>query len=140
MKYFIFICTLVLCMACKEDRSVDPTIMPEATTSGENTFGCLIDDWLYVSGRWGVPTTNYIKQEDNIKINISAEVDFASYINFTILNPKQGETVAYTQAYFDNQALEDGTVYITRMSNGIISGTFKGSRMTEGRFDLKYRE
>ncbi len=31
-------------------------------------------------------------------------------------------------------------VHITRMSDGIFSGTFEGGRMTKGRFDLKYKE
>lgn len=33
-----------------------------------------------------------------------------------------------------------GKVHITRMSDGIFSGTFEGDRITEGRFDLKYKE
>nr|WP_320058610.1 hypothetical protein [uncultured Bacteroides sp.] len=141
MKYLVLICALFLCMACEEDRSVDPTIMPQATTTGENTFGCLMDGWVYVSGRWGTPVTTYSKQEgDTYNMTISAEVDLKSYITFTILNPKQGQIVDYTDASFDTQSLEDGKVRITRMSNGIISGTFEGTRMTKGRFDLKYRE
>lgn len=141
MKYLVLICALFLCIACEENRSVDPTIMPQATTTGENTFGCLMDGWVYVSGRWGTPTTTYSKQEgDTYNMTISAEVDLKSYITFTILNPKQGETVDYTEASFDTQSLEDGKVHITRMSNGIISGTFEGTRMVKGRFDLKYRE
>ena len=141
MKYLLFICALFLCIACEEDKSVDPTIMPQDTTTGENTFGCLNDGWVYVSGRWGTPTTNYYKQDNNTyKMEISAEVDLKSYIKFTILNPEQGKTVDYTEAYFDTQSLEDGKVHITRMSNGIISGTFEGTRITKGRFDLKYRE
>ncbi|WP_321335372.1 hypothetical protein [uncultured Bacteroides sp.] len=141
MKHLLFICTLLLCIACKEDKSVDPTIMPQATTSGQNTFGCVIDGWLYASGRWGIPTASYIIEgENDTEITINAEVNFSSYIHFIIINPKQGETTSYTDASFDTQSLEDGNVYITRMSDGIISGTFKGTRMLEGRFDLKYSE
>ena len=45
-----------LCFAsCEEDESVDPSLMPAATTVGANTFGCLIDGWVYTSGRFGLP-------------------------------------------------------------------------------------
>ena len=42
MRHLLFICLLLFCVACEENESVDPTIMPEATTTGANTFGCLI--------------------------------------------------------------------------------------------------
>lgn len=54
MRHLLFICLLLFCVACEENESVDPTIMPEATTTGANTFGCLVDGWVYTSGRWGV--------------------------------------------------------------------------------------
>lgn len=53
MRHLLFICLLLFCVACEENESVDPTIMPEATTTGANTFGCLVDGWVYTSGRWG---------------------------------------------------------------------------------------
>ncbi|MFQ6928057.1 MAG: hypothetical protein ACLRS8_08460 [Parabacteroides merdae] len=54
MRHLLFICLLLFCVACEENESVDPTIMPEATTTGANTFGCLVDGWVYaLSGRWG---------------------------------------------------------------------------------------
>ena len=46
----------------------------------------------------------------------------------------------YTDAVFEGEKLEDGKANILRMDNGIISGTFEGTRMTNGRFDLKYLE
>ena len=47
MRHLLFICLLLFCVACEENESVDPTIMPEATTTGANTFGCLVDGWVY---------------------------------------------------------------------------------------------
>ena len=55
MRHLLFICLLLFCVACEENESVDPTVMPEATTTGANTFGCLVDGWVYTSGRWGLP-------------------------------------------------------------------------------------
>ena len=56
MRHLLFICLLLFCVACEENESVDPTIMPEATTTGANTFGCLVDGWVYTSfcGIFGV--------------------------------------------------------------------------------------
>ena len=34
MRHLLFICLLLFCVACEENESVDPTIMPEATTTG----------------------------------------------------------------------------------------------------------
>ena len=50
MKKLLFLFLLVCCCACDEDKTVDPTLMPEATTTGANTLGCLIDGWVYVDG------------------------------------------------------------------------------------------
>lgn len=55
IKYLItIILTVALCCACDgEDFSVDPTLMPPATQTGANTFGCLIDGWVYTGQRYG---------------------------------------------------------------------------------------
>ena len=119
MRHLLFICLLLFCVACEENESVDPTIMPEATTTGANTFGCLVDGWVYTSGRWGMPSAEYLEREEGSSVTVSAQVGLGSYIRFTI---------------------EDGKVYISRMSDGVFSGTFEGGRITEGRFDLKYKE
>lgn len=140
MKHILFICLLFFCIACEENKSVDPTLMPEATATGTNTFGCLVDGWVSVSGRWGLPVAEFTQLEDSTGMTISAQIGFDSYFRFSIPNPKQGETLPYVNASFDNQTISDGKVHITRMSDGIFSGTFEGDRITEGRFDLKYKE
>ena len=45
-----------------------------------------------------------------------------------------------TDAVLDEGDLGDGEAYITRMDGTIISGTFSGGSIKEGRFDIKYRE
>lgn len=114
--------------------------MPEATTTGANTFGCLVDGWVYTSGRWGMPSAEYLEWEEGSSVTVSAQVGLGSYIRFTIADPKEGETLPYVNLSFENQNMEDGKVYISRMSDGVFSGTFEGGRITEGRFDLKYKE
>lgn len=55
IKYLItIVLTIALCCACDgEDFSADPTLMPPATQTGANTFGCLIDGWIYTGQRYG---------------------------------------------------------------------------------------
>ena len=52
MRHLLFICLLLFCVACEENESVDPTIMPEATTTGANTFGCLVDGGCLLRNIW----------------------------------------------------------------------------------------
>lgn len=74
MRHLLFICLLLFCVACEENESVDPTIMPEATTTGANTFGCLVDGWVYTSGRWGMPSAEYLEREEGSSVTVSAQV------------------------------------------------------------------
>ena len=55
IKYLsTIVLTVALCCACDgEDFSADPTLMPPATQTGANTFGCLIDGWVYTGQRYG---------------------------------------------------------------------------------------
>ena len=78
--------------------------------------------------------------EEGSSVTVSAQVGLGSYIRFTIADPKEGETLPYVNLSFENQNMEDGKVYISRMSDGVFSGTFEGGRITEGRFDLKYKK
>ena len=81
-----------------------------------------------------------LEREEGSSVTVSAQVGLGSYIRFTIADPKEGETLPYVNLSFENQNMEDGKVYISRMSDGGFSGTFEGGRITEGRFDLKYKE
>ncbi|WP_294613506.1 hypothetical protein [uncultured Bacteroides sp.] len=140
MKKLLFLFLLVLCCACEEDKSVDPTLMPEATTSGQNTLGCLIDGWVYTSGRFGKPDVSTYDEEGSHYVRIAAEVGVFSALHFTLVNPRQGAACTYINASFDGEKLEDGEAYITRMNGTIISGTFSGGNIREGRFDIRYSD
>lgn len=134
MKKLLFICLLVLCCACEEDRSVDPTLMPPATTMGKNTFGCLVDGWVYTSGRWGMPTATVYKEDEDRNIKIEAPVGMFSSMSILLINPQHKATCVY------RCGTEDGEAYITRMDGTVISGTFGGGTISEGRFDVTYEE
>ena len=51
-KYILILFSIVSLWSCTEDNTVDITVMPPATTTGANTFGCLVDGWIYVGGRY----------------------------------------------------------------------------------------
>lgn len=163
-KYLIAaLLTVLLGYSCKgEDFSVDPSIMPPATQTGANTFGCLIDGWVYTGQRYDsdhkasyYPANN---EGEKAVVNIHVWVDTDASISLNIIDPKEksitiysasegadSDQTIYTDAVFNdgyNQEvkLEDGIVHITRfdLNSKIISGTFEGGRMKEGRFDLKF--
>ena len=140
MKKLLFLFLLVCCCACDEDKTVDPTLMPEATTTGANTLGCLIDGWVYASGRYGTPSVRLSDDEENHYVEIDAAVGVFSSLHLVLVNPRQGTTCTYTDAVLDEGDLGDGEAYITRMDGTIISGTFSGGSIKEGRFDIRSEE
>lgn len=147
-KYIIILFSIISFWSCMEDNRVDPTVLPLATSTGANTFGCLVDGWVYVGGRhlgwghsslWTLDSFTYYEQED--KLNVSIEVKPGTYISFTILSPQEDKESTVTDVMFGNENLDDGTISITRFDKKakIISATFgNGNRLTNGRFDVHY--
>lgn len=151
MKTYLF--TLLLMVFCftacddGEDKTIDPTVMPEATTSGKGTLGFLYNGWIYTAGRYYemVPFSPehlepihcyYDKGKD--LLHIDARVAADKVLSFNIPAPKDQQTVAYTGATFAGLELPDGEVTITRFDKveKIFSGTFEGGRISHGRFDV----
>lgn len=95
MKKLLFLFLLVCCCACDEDKTVDPTLMPEATTTGANTLGCLIDGWVYASGRYGTPSVRFSDDEENHYVEIDAAVGVFSSLHLVLVNPRQGTYYLY---------------------------------------------
>lgn len=140
MKKLLFLFLLICCCACDEDKTVDPTLMPEATATGENTLGCLIDGWVYSSGRYGKPSVHLSVEEDKHYVTINAAVGVFTNLHFVLVNPRQGASCTYTDVTFDEGKREPGEAYITRMDGTIISGTFSGGSIKDGRFDIQYSD
>ena len=154
MKNIIFplfiLCLLLI--SCEEDPSVDITVMPEETSIGANTFGCLIDGWLYVGGRYQEISWMGIYQKSIEFIYIDPPVEESEMkvqvickpgkiLSFTILAPEEGKRCNYIDASLNGQNIfSPGEAYITRFdkTNKIISGRFEGGEITEGRFDVIY--
>lgn len=50
-KSILILFSIVSLWSCMEDDTVDITVLPSATTTGADTFGCLVDGWIYEIGR-----------------------------------------------------------------------------------------
>lgn len=150
-KYILVLLAAICCLGCREDETVDITVMPEISSCGANTFGCLVDGWLYVGGRyhylnvigWNTgPSIDFCYNQENETMDVNVIVKEDKTIRFTILSPREGEEAVFTDARFDGEELEDGTVHILRFDEKkrIISGTFRNNdgRITHGRFDIHY--
>jgi hypothetical protein len=159
--YITFLLAIFLVSCYTEDKTVDPTVMPEETTIGANTFACLVDGWLYVGGRYFLRSQSIIFRYDEAlnTIEVSVKVKDVGkdydYLAFTINNPdaplaKEITKCTFTNArWFDgrytnsNIELGNGTVEITRFDKKtkIISGRLysdgKGP-ITHGQFDVTY--
>lgn len=147
-KLLLLILCIPLIISCNEDVTVDPTVMPEATTTGANTFGCLIDGWVYVGGRylytWSSSSSNFSFKYDRNRemMDVEVMVRYDLFIRYTIVNPRDNAETHYINAKFGGERLPDGKVFVTRFDQEakIISGRFEGERMTHGRFDMVYKE
>jgi hypothetical protein len=126
---------------------VDITIMPEETTIGANTFGCLFGGWLYVGGRYSnffdkSILFTYSPIEEKVFAFSKVKPDVA--ISFTIDNPVEGARCKFTDLQWGALLYEGeyGVVDITRFDKitHIISGRFSGGHIEHGRFDVKYTE
>lgn len=104
IKYLItIVLTIALCCSCdREDFSADPTIMPPATQTGANTFGCLIDGWVYTGQRYDsddkasyYPARN---EDEKAIVSIDIRVDNNASISFNIIDPKEKDiTITVSQ-------------------------------------------
>lgn len=152
-KYLIILLFAALFTACNEDKTVDVSVMPQETTIGAQTFGCLVDGWLYVGGRFSdeyhnlvadrFPSINFKYYPSNETMDVVVKVEESGYIMFTINNPRDPSDsnlalpllpCTFTNAKFtqsrnttEGRDLGDGMVEITRFdqTEGIISGRFE---------------
>lgn len=102
IKYLsTIVLTVALCCACDgEDFSADPTLMPPATQTGANTFGCLIDGWIYTGQRYGpdhkasyYPAYN---EDEKATVHVYVWVDDNTSISFNIIDPKEKNITVYS--------------------------------------------
>ena len=140
-KYKLIFLLSIFFFSC-EDETVDITVMPEATTVGAQTFGCLVDGWLYVGGRyWTMQSPSidftYSPEENIFYANVVVAPDIS--FHFRIPQPKEGEC-QLENITWNREPMDNCIVNITRFDKEaqIISGEFNGGRITLGRFDVNY--
>lgn len=88
------------------------------------------------------PSIKFLYNEKQAEVDVSVMVKQDRYIRFTIVSPQEGQESEFTNARFGEEKLKNGTVTITRFDTerNIISGTFSGGRITNGRFDVHYKD
>ena len=96
LKFILCLITgLILFNACNDESIFDPTTeqLPNATTSGANTFGFLLNDqtWVpYTDGNKGIPISVIMDKDsvfmfsinlcsDKIKVSIRASTSFVGF-------------------------------------------------------------
>ncbi|MDR0729486.1 MAG: hypothetical protein LBF19_05120 [Prevotellaceae bacterium] len=165
-KIYIFLIVVVslnnCCISCIfEDKTIDVSVLPEETTTGKNTFGCVIDGWVYVGGRYhddyytdyadttcpfppqGQYSILFFRCPVYNQIKALARLGRAGDLLFVLNNPREGQECVLTDVYLAGKKLPDGVAFITLLDTErcIISGRFEcGDRIHFGRFDVVYHK
>ena len=95
IKYLsTIVLTVALCCACDGrlfSRSYSHATCP--TQTGANTFGCLIDGWIYTGQRYGPDhKTSYYpayNEDEKATVHVYVWVDDNTSISFNIIDPKK---------------------------------------------------
>ena len=157
-KFAAIVIPLILCVnSCEKEKPV----LPPETQTGANTFGCYINNKLYIRERgtawFGISLYAKYYQSYN-KLIIQANAKKGMFY-FEVLNPEVNVKQKFASALYSGEdpsflyeGENTGEIFLTRydLDNGIISGTFKfeiplvyGSgkdmkiKVTQGRFDIR---
>jgi hypothetical protein len=139
--------TCLLLTACKEEPADPVSQLPPATTTGENTFGCLVNGEVWTpKGRSG-GISNLTKSYDYGTFNVTAYrvignkvqrmgfgiADILQQPGIYHLNDYKHRSATFkddvgcSYLYYDSLIERNGTLNITRLdlSSGVIAGTFE---------------
>ncbi|MEI8273841.1 MAG: hypothetical protein WCG08_14595 [Paludibacter sp.] len=139
---YLFVLILSSCTSCNEP---DPTVLPAETQSGKNTFGCYVNNKLFVGGFANLMSPYpfdawYSKSSNNVTILVDGVInnDFkrgscSIYLSATFL--KTDSTIQVEKAYCYNIndlypyyiTKNSGEIYFTKLDtiNKIMSGRFQ---------------
>ncbi len=144
--------------SCTKDRYANPNVLTEATQSGANTAGALIDGKIWVATKNRLNTANgsgtYCeKYNDNYIIKLDLRSDVNNYSNsifikvliinlelnknYSIINQDPNSDYNYAiytdkdGEYYSTESNYVGTIKISRidMQNHIVSGNFEFKAM-----------
>jgi len=147
-QIFLFLIVFILSSfsACEEP---DPTILPAETQSGKNTFGCYVNNELFVGGFANLMgpkafNASYSKINNGIGIMVSGVLNSnfktGRDIFIEVLSIKTDSTMQINNVFCYNMnefypyfvANKSGEIYITKLDtiNKIVSGRFKFTAMS----------
>ncbi len=165
IRFKIFF-TVYLMVAFSCEKEPVPTKLPDATTIGANTFGCIIGDEIYIPEirRLSLGSAiifeypeypNYVFAVKTNRLADKTDPFGDAYLNFWVNNVtgigeyKISGLVNYESYTYNADSFNNGRIVISYMDtiNNIISGTFYFNAINEydftllvisdGRFDLK---
>ena len=145
---------MVLITACKKDKNTLSNILPPITEEGSNTFGCLIEDEVYVPVirriSWSIPgpqvepiefifpqypdyffrvsTVRIVSKSDEL---MDAEVKFM--VDSCVIKPGiyrfSHVSVYYKNDVYTSYSIDNDSLVITKIDtiNNIISGQFNAN-------------
>ena len=143
-----FVCLTFLCMKCEEETPKDPIdLLPPATQTGENTFGCLVDGEAFTpDGRPRSLSSQYTLTSTGYKFSVSGSRRYEDSfldIGIAIIKPRIEKNIVYILSnasdtssfggYYKRAEYQvegftsqehTGEVKITHFDDEVISGTF----------------
>jgi hypothetical protein len=131
---------LFLLMSCEKQ---DMSVLPKETQSGKNTFGCIVNNQLFIGGGYysyigySPLSAGYNRNDKTLKVFTISKIytDKANgSMGLTIANPVEGSTQKLSHATYivdvpgcyQYLILNEGEVYLTKFDtiNKIVSGRF----------------
>jgi len=166
--YLYIILLLLTCAACKDGALAPKEELPPATQEGKNTFGCLVNGEVWVPKAFLGNELTYYYHENILNIaayrkmgskdinqSLGIRIEDCNNIGnykLTTIELARGRFSDLNKACLyqtDNRQI--GALRVTKLDtiNHIIAGTFEFTvwteecdtiRVTDGRFDIKYRQ
>jgi len=141
--YFYISLLLLLCSFSACDKN-EINVLPQETQSGKNTFGCMINNQLFIGGEYysyignSPLSAEYNKNYKRLAISALSKVytDKANgTIGLMLMNPIQDSIQKLSSATYNSGSSTDcfqylelngGEIYLTKMDtlNKIVSGRF----------------
>lgn len=152
---------MFLLISCEKEKNPLPTELPPITEEGKNTFGCMIENEIYVPEirriSWSIPGQqsepielifpqypDYFFRVSTIRLVDKNDELMDAQIEFTVNSSvnKLGNytfshtTIKYKNGYYSSDIINNGILSISKYDtiNNIISGTFNFSAIDNNTF------
>lgn len=155
-KYLLILFSIISFCSCgSEDETIDISVLPDVTSTGANTFGCLVDGWVYVGGRyrgwnysdpWTHDSFVYYKEIERPEGNDGSESTESGVVTISTEHPEQSEVSYILNVSVSVKPAINVSFKIQNPQEGkesaITSVKFDGEELQDGtatitRFDTK---